>query len=290
MEKFELPKVPESGSSPKRGGKKGELSPGFQRTYLAPLFLRTRCPQCHKLYRIDTRDIKSSEPHFRCMVCESSFAFSYPPANPLDVPARLLQASLLPSPKSAERRPLDVKACPKCQALNAKGATECGGCGVIFARLEGLPLDAKMGALPSLVKAWQDLIADYDNLTKHMAFVHRCEELQAIPYALKKYRDLKEVQPQDQIADEMLHRVLARRLTRPAGWVVQHPTLRRVASRIHWARMRKIAPWAVSALLILMGLTNSELKNFAGIGASILFVTFGLHLFFKGRIELSDFW
>jgi len=260
------------------------------RTYLQPLFLRTRCPQCTKLYRIDTRDIKSSEPFFNCLICESTFAFSYPAENPLDVKARLIKASLLPSEKVVAARPLDVKSCPKCNTLNAKGSDQCGHCGVIFAQLENLPMDAKLGALPSLVRAWQELMNDYDNLTKHLAFVHRCEDLQALPYALKKYRDLKEVQPQDQIADEMLHRVLGGRLSRPAAWIAKNPALRSALNRIHWARLRKISPWALSGLLILLGLSQPSLTNLAGIGASVLFITFGLHLFFKGRIELSDFW
>lgn len=279
MEKFALPKVPEGMGN---------------RTYLSPLHLRTNCPNCRKVYRIDTRDIKSSEPHFRCLVCDSSFGFAYPPMDPLNVEARLIQASLLPSNQTAERRPMDVKACPKCSALNAKGSQECGRCGVIFAKLESLPLDSKMGALPSLVRAWQDLMSDYDNLTKHLSFVNRCEELQAVPYALKKYRDLKDAQPHDQIADEMLRRVVTRKLSIPASWVSNQPAVRAATSlvtqRINWIRFRKITPWLVSSLLILLGLYVPSLKNLAGIGASVLFITFGLHLFFKGRIELSDFW
>lgn len=297
LEKLELPKLRRISPSAKTQDTKNRPVPPpgnnpsvFGRTYLAPLFLRTRCPHCQKLYRIDTRDIRSSEPHFQCMVCESTFAFSYPPENPLHVKTRLLKASLLPSAPVAERRPLDVKACPKCNTLNAKGAKQCGHCNVIFSRLDGLPLDAKLGALPSLVKAWHDLMSDYDNLAKHMAFVHRCEDLQALPYALKKYRDLKEAQPQDQIAHEMLHRVLGQGFVRPANWISNNPAVRQMVSRIHWARLRKVAPWALAGLLILLGLTQPSLKNLGGIGASILFITFGLHLFFKGRIELSDFW
>lgn len=302
MEKLELPKLSKLPKIQKKSpltGIPGATGAGASagvsgRTYLAPLFLRVRCPHCQKPYRIDTRDIKSSEPHFKCLVCESSFAFSYPSANPLNVETRLLKASLLPSEHVAESRPLDVKACPKCTTLNAKGATQCGRCGVIFAKLDGLPLDSKLGALPSLVRAWQDLMSDYDNLTKHMAFVHRCEDLQALPYALKKYRDLREVQPQDEIADEMLHRVLGRRFARPAAWLSNNPAVRHAAkqvlTRINWVRLRKISPWAVAGILILLGLSQPSLKNLAGIGASLMFITFGLHLFFKGRIELSDFW
>jgi ribosomal protein L40E len=198
------------------------------RNYLAPLFLRLRCPSCEKLYRMDTRDVKSSEPHFECLVCQSVFGFEYPTSSPLNVPTKLIRRSQARL-EGKDLRPMDVKTCPKCAALNAKGSEECRQCGVIFARLNGLPLDSKMGALPSLVKAWQDLMSDYSNLTKHLHFVNRCEDLQAVPYALKKYQDLKEAQPQDQIAQEMLHRVLMRRFAVGAGLVKDHPSVQETA-------------------------------------------------------------
>lgn len=259
------------------------------RNYLAPLFLRLRCPSCEKLYRMDTRDVKSSEPHFECLVCQSVFGFEYPTSSPLNVPTKLIRRSQARL-EGKDLRPMDVKTCPKCAALNAKGSEECRQCGVIFARLNGLPLDSKMGALPSLVKAWQDLMSDYSNLTKHLHFVNRCEDLQAVPYALKKYQDLKEAQPQDQIAQEMLHRVLMRRFAVGAGLVKDHPSVQAVVHRINWLRLRKMAPWFISMALITVGLTQPDAKNLAGIGASILFITLGLHLFLKGHISISDFW
>lgn len=260
------------------------------RSYLAPLFLRVRCPACEKLYRIDTRDVKSSEPHFECLVCKSMFAFQYPTNQPLNVPTKMIRRSQERLEGKVDHRPLDVKTCPKCAAMNAKGSAECRHCGVIFAKLVNLPMDSKLGALPSLVKAWQDLMNDYGNLTKHLQFVNRCEDLQAVPYALKKYQDLKEAQPQDQIAQEMLHRVLMRRFAAGAGLVKDHPGVRAVVTRINWIRLRKIAPWFVSLALMTVGLTHPDAKNLAGIGASILFITLGLHLFLKGNISISDFW
>lgn len=270
--------------------KQVKTSQNFSRSYLAPLFLRVRCVCCEKLYRIDTRDVKSSEPHFECLVCQSVFAFQYPTATPLNVPTIMVRPSNKRLEGKVDNRPMDVKTCPKCAALNAKGSKECRHCGVIFSRLKDLPLDSKMGALPSLVKAWQDLMSDYGNLTKHLNFVNRCEDLQAVPYALKKYQDLKEAQPQDQIAQEMLHRVLMRRFAVGAGLVKDHPTVQVIANRINWIRLRKLTPWLLSLGLITIGLTHPDAKNLAGIGASILFITLGLHLFLKGHISISDFW
>lgn len=258
---------------------------GNRRTYLAPLFLRVACPSCSKSYRIDTRDIRSSEPHFECMACLGTFGFAYPVENPMNVTARLLKPSREPLDES-KAKSLDVKSCPKCSALNAKGSKECRACGVIFAQLDGLPLDQKLGALPSLVRAWKDLMQDYDNLRKHMAFVDRCEDLHAIPYALRKYKDLKDSQPQDHIAREMVHRVLAKKFSDQAEVVRQSA----IVQGINWSRLRKIAPWVISGTLIVIGLTHPAAKNLAGIGASLLFISLGLLLFYKGRIRPTDFW
>lgn len=258
---------------------------GHRRTYLAPLFLRVACPSCSKSYRIDTRDIRSTEPHFECMACMATFGFTFPVENPMRVMARLLKPSRAPLDES-KAKSVDVKTCQKCSALNAKGSKECRACGVIFAHLEGLPLDAKLGALPSLVRAWKDLLSDYDNLKKHIAFVDRCEDLHAIPYALKKYQDLKEAQPQDQVAREMVHRVLAKKFSQQADALRESA----LVQQINWTRIRKIAPWLISGFLIVAGLTHPAFKNLAGVGASMLFISLGLLLFFKGRIRPSDFW
>lgn len=288
MEKFELPELPGRNGSRSRHGR---LANNSDRTYLAPLFLRVCCPSCNKYYRIDTRDIRSSEPHFECLLCLATFSFPYPNPQPMKVIAKLLKPSSAPLPESLrESRPMDVKTCPKCAALNAKGSKECRACKAIFAQLEGLPLDGKLGALPSLVKAWQELMQDYDNLTKHVAFVNRCEDLHAIPFALKKYKDLKEAQPQDHIAQEMVYRVLARRFVSRASQVTEHPSVKIALSQVNWRRVGKISPWLISAGLIILGFTHPAWKNLAGVGASLLFITLGMLLFFRGRISVSDFW
>lgn len=261
-----------------------------QRTYLAPLFLRVACPSCGKLYRIDSRDIHSSQPHFECLACLTLFSFAYPNPKPLKVVAKVIRPSVQPLEGRIESRPVDVKTCPKCSALNARGAKECRRCTVIFAKVENLPLDPKLGARPSLVRAWQELMDDYENLSKHWAFVDQCEDLRAIPFALKKYSDLKVAQPQDHIAQEMLHRVLARKFALRANRIKKIQFIRQSLSRLNWVRIRKAAPWALSLALILIGVTQPAFRNFAGIGASVLFVTVGLRLFLAGEFRLSDYW
>ncbi|PWU18676.1 MAG: hypothetical protein C5B49_06820 [Bdellovibrio sp.] len=260
------------------------------RTYLAPLFVRTSCPSCRKRYSIDTRDIHSSEPQFECLACLTTFSFVFPTDTPMNAKSQIVRLGRQPLEGRIDPKVTDVKTCPKCSAMNARGSAECRRCGVIFSRLEGLPLDASLGALPSLVKAWHDLMDDYENLTKHLAFVSRCEDLQAIPFALKKYQDLKRAQPHDGLAQEMFHRVLARRFIEQAQNVTKHPFCQRIIHEPNWPRIRKVAPWSVAIVLILLGLTSHTLKNLAGLGVAALFITVGLLLFFRGRIRFSDFW
>lgn len=277
MQKWKLPSQPQD--------------PLFQRTYLKPLFLQVRCPGCNKLYKVDTRDVKSNSPHFDCVTCQTSFTVEGDARDP-----RVLKTKALGEIRYSKLAKLDfvekaegLKRCPKCEAFNPRLSDECRKCGVIFSKLENLPLEAKTGALPSLVRAWQELMEDYSNVTKHLAFVDRCEDLQAVPYALKKYQDLKDAQPHDEIAQEMLSRVTLRSFARRAE-AVAGPSIQLLKEKINWSRVFRMSPLAISALMILAGASRSGLRNLVGIGVSVLFITLGLALITKGRIRWSDFW
>lgn len=258
-----------------------------------------RCPACNKLFRIAAKEIKSSSPHFDCTACAARFTFDFPPASPYKVETRVISQKdsfqLMDSVDREEQAAApSLKACPKCEAVNPQMSKECLKCGVIFSRVEELPMDASMGALPSLVKAWQDLMSDYSNMTKHVAFVDRCEDLQALPFALKKYETLKEVQPTDSMAQEMFHRVLIRNLQKKVdriSWLQKTKKFMTLANgKINWPRVRKLAPFALSFALIMVGLSSPAARNMVGMGAALLFLTIGLTLFIKGRISLDDFW
>ena len=283
------------------------FDPLFQRTYLKPLFVELRCPGCNKLYRVDTRDMKSTTPQFDCVSCHTSFTVEPDPQAQAQnsVTTRRIQAKALdkirysPSTKKLNfaETAEGVKSCPKCETFNPHLSEECHKCGVIFAKLEDLPLDLKTGALPSLVKAWQDLMADYSNVTKHLAFVDRCEDLQAVPFALKKYQDLKEAQPHDEIAQQMFTHALLKSFARKAAVVADNAKVRwlrenieSLREQVNWTRVARLSPFVVSTILILIGIGNAGLRNLIGIGVSIVFIALGLTLITKGRLHWSDFW
>lgn len=252
-----------------------------------------RCPSCTKLFRIDSREIKSSSPYFDCTTCKTRFTFDYPPANVNRIETRVIsQKDTFQLEDSIDQEAVpELRKCPKCASLNPRLSKECLKCGVIFERVENLPAtDAALGAIPSLVKAWQELLSDYDNLKKHLAFVNRCEDLQALPYALKKYQSLKEAQPQDDVAQQMFHQVLLKNLRGRAEKISGVPQIQALFGKINWARVRKVSPMVIGISLVLIGLTTSSARNMVGIGAAILFLVIGLTVFFKGRLSLDDFW
>jgi hypothetical protein len=252
-----------------------------------------RCPSCNKLFRIDSREIKSSSPHFDCTVCKTRFSFDFPPENVNRIETRVVsQKDTFQLTDSVDQEAIpELRKCPKCGSLNPRLSKECLKCGVIFERVENLPAeDATLGAIPSLVKAWQDLMSDYDNLKKHVAFVDRCEDLHALPFALKKYQSLKEAQPQDDLAQKMLHRVLLRNIKTKAETTSSYQRVKTLLSQVNWVRVRKLAPFVIAAFFILVGLSSGTTRNMVGVGAAILFLTLGLRVFLRGRLSLEDFW
>lgn len=255
-----------------------------------------RCPACQKLFRIDSREIKSSVPHFDCTSCKARFGFDFPPTNVNKIETRVVQPTQVAQlSDSVDREALkDLRQCPKCAAYNPKTQRECMKCLALMDRVEAVGEDQSLGAIPSLVKAWQEIMADYDNVKKHVAFVNRCEDLQALPYALKKYQTLKEVQPHDSVAQKMFHEVFIKNIGGRAKKIPQVAQAKQVwisvSDRINWERVRKLFPMVLGAGFIVVGLGNAGARNLIGVGAAILFLIIGVRIFLKGRISLADFW
>jgi hypothetical protein len=273
-----------------------------------------RCPACDKLYRIDSREIISTTPHFDCNACRGRFSFSYPPQSFYEIETKIVtkkrsakklaeQLEFAPQlePQSepiqfALRQEIEpaimkipsLKDCPKCHSQNALLNKECDQCGIIFDRVQDVPMDAKLGVFPSLLKAWQDLMADYENVTKHIHFVDRCEDLKALPFALKKYQALKDAQPNDALVKQMFHRVMVKSLKTKTENLTGLQKAINILSKVHWLRVIKATPLVVAVGLIIFGLSKTGMRNLVGIGAAILFLNIGLNAFIKGRISAKD--
>lgn len=275
--------------------------------------LRLRCPSCAKLYEVSEGDIKSHTPQFDCVACASRFSFEYPLANPQKIETFLvfqapaaeevnlsfheeLQAQSFADLQkeiedSAEKN--STRACPKCGAINEKKNDECYSCHVIFARLEQLPLDPTLKAQPSLVRKWKNLILNFDNKELHEDFLNSCHQLEALRFAILKYEELKRAQGgSDEVCEQMIAKAQALLHVTLSGKSESAPLVSKpqnAASRQSWQKYVLWAPLSVGILMITMGFFSLGLRNLVGAGVAVILLTFGLILFWKGRISLSDF-
>lgn len=201
----------------------------------------------------------------------------------------------IPEPQAAQKN--STKPCPKCGAINEKKNEECYSCHVIFARLEQLPLDPTLKAQPSLVRKWKNLVLNFDNKELHEDFLESCHRLEALRFAILKYEELKKAQGgSDETCESMIfkaHGLLQVTLSgkKEGDLRFAKPTARstKEAPRHKWHRYILWGPLAVSALMIITGFFSLGLRNLVGAGVAVMLLTFGLILFWKGRISLSDF-
>ncbi len=265
--------------------------------------LNVRCPECIKLYVINRAEIHSTEPLFECVACKTQFSieklFLTAPSVPSVIFGKLIS---LPTEEQLaeqlaeqlEEPAEDLMICAKCQKPNPRQRKECLRCGVVFAKVDALkkanePLRIKFSedkkeiiedsvpVTPSLIRSYQELLKDYQNITKHLAFVDQCEELHALPFALKKYKQLKRHQPRDPIAEKMISSILFR-------------SFGKIGQRMPIKRMTRLAPYVISMTLILLGFVVENSKNLVGFGAAILFLALGLHWYLHGTVRLQDLW
>ncbi len=256
-----------------------------------PVSLEFRCPQCLKLYKVDRNQIFSNQPEFNCTKCYCRFAFDYHHGI-RDVQTRTLtlpQVGKLNRVQHAKKKTQEMIACPKCQTMNPRTSAECFKCGVIMEKAEVIAKEKKVKALPSLMKLWQELLNDYTNIRKHVEFVDRCEDLHALPFALKKYKDLRETQPHDSMATQMFDSVIMRALSSQAQKYKKIPLIKKI-NDLPWANIFRTSPLAIGGGLVVAGLLNYEARNLAGAGVALLVLTLGFAYLLFGRVRLADFW
>ncbi len=179
----------------------------------------------------------------------------------------------------------EMKSCPKCGAMNGRRAKECYSCHVLFERLEGLPQDPSLKAQPSLVRKWKNLVNNFDNEKLHEEFLMACHQLDALRFATFKYEELKSAQGGDAQCDIMLARIQSLMLV----GLSQKPTESKTPARPKWHKYMYWGPFALSALLILLGMINLAHRNLVGVGVAFAFMSAGLIVMIRGRLQASDF-
>ncbi|MFP5519846.1 MAG: hypothetical protein ACLGGX_08080 [Bdellovibrionia bacterium] len=245
--------------------------------------LRFRCPQCSKLYEVQSSLIESSKPLFDCLACDTRFTFDYPPSSEQILTKIVLKK---PAPLSDAKIARNaMRDCPKCGAVNPGSAQECYSCHVILDKVEGLPADKSLRAQPSLVRKWRDLVNDFENQQLHEDFIMSCHQFDAHRFAVLKYQELRDAQGGDPLCEEMIKRVQALMnvtLQKQSEQQVEEQTKFKLPPQ--FKQYMEWAPFAISALLIVVGMSNLGYRNMIGLGVAMFILTAGIRLFIKGKI------
>jgi hypothetical protein len=278
--------------------------------------MRARCPSCSKLYEVASEDLRNEAPLFECVSCACRFSMEYPPADPMNVltfivpldhitqeiqrsepqePASVTQFAAVGvagvNTAAAPKEPGvdEMKACPKCAAMNGRRAKECYACHVIFERLEGLPQDPSLRAQPSLVRKWKNLLENFSETSLHEDFIRSCHELDALKFAVMKYEEIKAAQGGDSLCDQMLARIQSLMMV---GLAQKPLASQNKKPAFDMAKYRKYffwGPYTISTLMILLGMMNLGHRNLIGVGVALACMTSGLIVMIRGRISWSDF-
>lgn len=197
--------------------------------------------------------------------------------------------------------------------MSPRSSAECLNCGVLFEKVEGLPMEPGMKIRPSLVRLWKEILEDYENEERHMVFINSCCEQEAIEFARMKYEEIGRLQGGDATSKAMLARLEAvetvapkvgpkaevsksveRRLSGAGsvrrGVMVPHvaPKAKEEPRWFPWVRMLIFSPFLVSVTLVLWGFQQDGNRNMVGTGIAIGLLTYGLIAGFLGGFSLKN--
>ena len=133
---------------------------------------------------------------------------------------------------------------------------------------------------------------NFDNLSLHDDFLKSCHQLDALRFAILKYEELKSAQGgSDEVCERMIfkaHGLLQVTLSSKSDGDLRF-TQKSTPPRHKWHKYVLWGPLSVSILMMTIGYFSLSLRNLVGAGVAVMLLTFGLILFWKGRISLSDF-
>jgi hypothetical protein len=205
---------------------------------------RMRCPNCKKLYSVEAHHLDSDDlTKFECVSCQTSFFAMRPMLHGAHfLETRELETQFAPLSPSLpgidgfEEEPVEApfgsarelertvrsgvvqapivesRECPNCHTRNALSNSECTKCGIVFAQFQpGLEArianDIEFSESAELTLMWQGVQDDYQNISKHEAFVAKCAADEALVFAAHKYAQILVAAPVESIARQMRSRI-----------------------------------------------------------------------------------
>ncbi len=245
-----------------------------------------RCPRCNKLYKYAHNEVFSENPQFQCHSCSAEFTVNFKQKHQGQLTTRLLHLNANKISKTTLVN--EILPCPKCGFKQSARLKECSRCRIVIGKYD--PVSKIKGEPHYLVKAWKDLLNDYDNVAKHLSFVDQCDDLQAVPFALKKYQMLKEAQPQDPLPNQMMKHLMLKKIGERLNKVSFFRRSFSFVENVNWLRIRTIGPWIFYTTITVLGFLNPSLRNLISMGIALTFLHVGVLFFLRGKITLDDFW
>lgn len=241
--------------------------------------IKVRCPECLKLYSVNSSEITEARPRFQCIDCRSQFWIAYPECLESQEVVGQLETP------SAERNASDraLRECPKCHKKSEGGLRDCPSCGIVFDKYEKR-MAAKEDDFPAssrLKEMWKNVLQDYDNEEAHQAFVRGCQYENNLAYASSRYKSLIEIQGDDEISQKMRSEIVALASVKAA---IPHQGRERLKKMRPGRRIPLRFSTIIiflSSMIIAFGYFFPLLRNMVGVGASILFFTLAIRFYLR---------
>ena len=137
--------------------------------------------------------------------------------------------------------------------------------------------DLELAGRTDLLFLWENVMADYVDRSRHEAFVNACLQADALTFAAKKYAQILEAAPTEEIANDMRRRI--------RGFAGVH--LDGASPDI------QIETWALplpsfnsfivflGSILVVMGLGLPRMMDVAKLGFSMILIALGLRIFLR---------
>ena len=137
--------------------------------------------------------------------------------------------------------------------------------------------DLELAGRTDLLFLWENVMADYVDRSRHEAFVNACLQADALTFAAKKYAQILEAAPTEEIANDMRRRL--------RGFAGVH--LDGASPDI------QIETWALplpsfnsfivflGSILVVMGLGLPRMMDIAKLGFAMILIALGLRIFLR---------
>lgn len=238
-----------------------------------------RCPDCLKLYVVETRSFRSRRPHFDCQICGCLFELSEELQK-----EQLHSAELLPTQRLDENKKAPEQDCPKCGFSNPATSEECYSCQIIFKKWN-VPVTKDENAQPPATAdiQWAQLVEKFDDLSAHYHFLQFCFESGQLDFATSKYKEMNTLSGGDPLCQGMLLKIGNLRLEKKRD-------IKQQIKNFQWSRLLYWVVLATGGGCFIYGLLHPGSKNLAGLGVAILFLCYGLTMtVHKNGFSWKDF-